>query len=260
MKAGVSTSCLYPMETEKALELLGSYGIKNVEIFLNTYSETSKEFAQKIVKILKKYSMTVSSIHPYTCGMEGMYFFSDYERRFLDGVELYKRYFEFAKIVGAKLVVLHGAPRMMKFENNKYFDRFYRLDGISRKFGIILAQENVERSKSGDIEFIKQMKNALPDVNFVLDTKQSIRAGYTPFDMQKAMENNICHVHLSDNTKCCECMPLGKGTFDVTNFLKTINLTCESCDIIIELYRDNFNNPITLNENYNKLSNIICAL
>lgn len=260
MKAGVSTACLYPMETEKALELLGSYGIKNVEIFINTISETSKQFTKKIVEILDKYSMTVSSIHPYTCGMEGMYFFTAYKRRFFDGVELYKNYFEFAKNVGAKLVVLHGAPKFLRLENEKYFERFHKLDGIAREFDIILAQENVERCKSGNKEFIVQMRKSLPDVNFVLDTKQSIRAGYTPFEMLKSMENNICHVHLSDNTKSCECMPLGKGNFDVTNFLKSNNLTCKNCDIIVELYRDNFDDPIILKENYKKLCNIICAL
>lgn len=260
MRAGVSTSCLYPMETEKALELLGSFGIKNVEIFINTISETSKEFTKKIAEILDKYSMTVSSVHPYTCGMEGMYFFTAYKRRFYDGVELYKNYFEFARNVGAKLVVLHGAPKFIKLENEKYFERFHKLDNVAREFGIVLAQENVERSKSGNIDFIKQMRKSLPDVNFVLDTKQAIRAGYSPFDMAKAMKNNIYHVHLSDNTKSCECMALGRGNFDVTNFLKSINLTCESCDIIIELYRDNFESPIVLKENYKKLCDIICAI
>ncbi|MEG1993953.1 MAG: sugar phosphate isomerase/epimerase [Oscillospiraceae bacterium] len=260
MKAGVSTACLYPMETENALELLGSLGIKNVEIFVNTISETSKEFSRQIIDILNKYSMTVSSIHPYTCGMEGMYFFSDYQRRLDDGIEIYKRYFEFAREVGAKLTVLHGAPRMMKFEDERYFERFYRLDTVAREFGVILAQENVERSKSGNIDFIKRMKKALPDVNFVLDTKQSIRAGYSPYEMLEAMKNNICHIHLSDSTKCCECMPLGMGNFDVKNFLKTVKLTCYSCDVIVELYRDNFSEPTILKENYDSLRDIICVL
>ncbi|MEG1447902.1 MAG: hypothetical protein RSC41_01085, partial [Oscillospiraceae bacterium] len=61
-------------------------------------------------------------------------------------------------------------------------------------------------------------------------------------------------------TKCCECMPLGMGNFDVKNFLKTVKLTCYSCDVIVELYRDNFSEPTILKENYDSLRDIICVL
>ena len=44
MKAGVSTACLYPMQTEEALETLAKMGIKTLEIFFNAPSELSKPF------------------------------------------------------------------------------------------------------------------------------------------------------------------------------------------------------------------------
>lgn len=39
MDIGVSTACLYPLETEKALYELAERGVKNVEIFVNSIDE-----------------------------------------------------------------------------------------------------------------------------------------------------------------------------------------------------------------------------
>ena len=39
MDIGVSTACLYPLETEKALYELAKRGIKNVELFINSVDE-----------------------------------------------------------------------------------------------------------------------------------------------------------------------------------------------------------------------------
>ena len=38
MKAGVSTACLYPMQTEEALETLAKMGIKTLEILMRLQS------------------------------------------------------------------------------------------------------------------------------------------------------------------------------------------------------------------------------
>ena len=39
MDIGVSTACLYPLETEKALYELAKREVKNVEIFINSVDE-----------------------------------------------------------------------------------------------------------------------------------------------------------------------------------------------------------------------------
>ena len=57
MKAGVSTACLYPMQTEEALETLAKMGIKTLEIFFNAPSELSKPFLRNLREIKTKYSI-----------------------------------------------------------------------------------------------------------------------------------------------------------------------------------------------------------
>ena len=39
MLTGMSSSCFYPLETEKSLKKCGELGFSNVELFVNTYSE-----------------------------------------------------------------------------------------------------------------------------------------------------------------------------------------------------------------------------
>ena len=57
MSFGVSTACLYPQNTEDALEELGKLGVKPCEIFLNSPSETSPEFARILREIDEKYAV-----------------------------------------------------------------------------------------------------------------------------------------------------------------------------------------------------------
>ena len=44
MEIGASSSCFYPMETEKAFLHVASHGFRNIEIFLNSPSETENTF------------------------------------------------------------------------------------------------------------------------------------------------------------------------------------------------------------------------
>ena len=44
MSIGVSTACFYPNLTEKSVEYLAKSGIKTIEIFFKSQSETSVRF------------------------------------------------------------------------------------------------------------------------------------------------------------------------------------------------------------------------
>ena len=61
---GVSTACLYPLETEKAFEFLAESGIKNTEIFFNTDSELSPSFVSELKRIADLNGVRVFSVHP----------------------------------------------------------------------------------------------------------------------------------------------------------------------------------------------------
>ena len=48
MVTGISTSCFYPLETEKALALLVEAGAKNGEVFLNSFSELEEPYLRAL--------------------------------------------------------------------------------------------------------------------------------------------------------------------------------------------------------------------
>ena len=50
--------------------------------------------------------MRLPPVHPYTSFAEPNFFFSDYPRRFDDGLELYKQYFHASAEFGARFFVL----------------------------------------------------------------------------------------------------------------------------------------------------------
>lgn len=240
MKTGVSTSCLFPMLTERALLKLTEMGVHTTEVFLNSPSERTHEFALRLQNIAQDAGTQIVSVHPYSSEAEGVSFFSRYERRFDDEAEDYRRYFEFCNMVGAQLLVFHGARSFMTLEPEFYFERFAKLRDIARGFGVRLCQENVSRCHSGKPDFIRKMAEAIPDVDFVLDIKQAFRAGVTPFEMLDAMKDNLAHLHLSDHNESCDCLAMGEGIFNLSDLALALKALSFEGAVILELYRWNF--------------------
>ncbi len=241
--SGVSTACLYPMNLEDALYKLAVNNIDCVEIFINTHSEMEKSFVDKIKSILQEYDMTVSSIHPYTCGIEPMMFFTQYERRFFDILDYYKKYFELMNILGAKTFIFHGNKLQNSFPDNQYFERYLRLYETGKSFGITVAHENVARCTGGSLEFLKDMVRQIGDnAKLVLDTKQAVRRGYNPYDFVKELGRNIVHIHLSDYNDTSDCALVGTGKLDFVNFFNELKKNRFTGSIILELYSAGYDN------------------
>ena len=236
MKTGASTSSLFPMLTEQSLEHLLKLGVKNIEAFLASPSERGVGYARMLKNMADAEGAKIVSVHPYSSEMEGVGFFGKYPRRFDDEADEYSRYFEACREMGADIFVFHGARSFVKLENEFYFERFLRLREVAGKFGVRLCQENIARCHSGRIEFLSAMKRAVPDVDFVLDVKQSVRAGISPFDMLDAMGKNAVHLHLSDHSEDCDCLVPGEGDFELERFAKRLKEVGYEGNIILELY------------------------
>ena len=93
---GASTANLYPDLTEHCLEQLLQLGFRQIEVFLNTESETAPAFLQAMKDRADAAGASFTSVHPYLSGSEPYLLFSQYERRFRDGLEMYKPLFEAA--------------------------------------------------------------------------------------------------------------------------------------------------------------------
>ncbi len=242
MQAGISTSSLYPMETETAFEVLAREGITSLEVFLNTPGEQDEPYLNELIALKKNYGTQITAVHPYLSAFEPFMVFTAYKRRFEDAKELFRRAFDYTNRLGAAILVFHGDRQGGSLPFNEYIERFGILSEIGQTHGVVLAQENVCRCRSRDIEFIADMKKALGDsAAFVLDIKQAVRSGCTPFEVLDAMGNSIRHVHVSDHNSERDCLPPGKGTFELLAFIEKLGDLDYRGSLIVELYRENFN-------------------
>lgn len=256
MRAGVSTACLYPELLEDSLYKLAVNGVSCTEIFLNTYSEMRRGYAKSLREMMDRFDMECASVHPFTCELEQIMLFSDYERRTKDFLEYHKQYFQFMNIVGAEIFVFHGGKAVRNKE--LYCERFSRLFRLGKEFGIIVAVENVSRCQSGSSAFIRDISRMLGDeFAFVLDTKQAVRAGETPFAFLDSAGKKTVHVHISDSGEYGDCLLIGKGNFRFRQFFEKLDGYNHDASVILELYRSGFGGISELIHSCNVLDRMI---
>lgn len=239
MIVGASTSCFYPLETEKALRQVIRLGYKQAEIFFNADSELEPSFVGSMKKQADDAGLQVLSVHPFSSFLESNCIFCDYERRYNDFIDIYRRTCHAAAVLGAKYVVIHGALEKPKrpLPEEHYFERFKGLIDIGKSEGVMICQENVNRFRSQSIDFCKKMRQQFgSDFNMVFDVKQAIRAGYDPFDFVDELKDNIVHIHISDNCAQADCMPPGRGNFDFARLFSKMKAAGYKGSYVIEIY------------------------
>lgn len=257
MSIGISTSCLYPLETEKSLDMIGKTGVKSCEIFLNSPSETTLEFAKILNKIRDEYGMKISAVHPFSSFAETYMLFSAYQRRFDDMLEFYKRNFEVTAALGAEFSVIHGALTGAKISDTEYFERFAKLIEEGKKSGIKVCHENVNRHLCETPDFVGKLKKFLgDDFKLIFDVKQAVRAGFSPLEFAERFKSDIVHIHISDHTETHDCLPPGKGIFDFGKLIEIMNSAEYKGDYIIELYRENFDGIDDLQKSLSYMQNL----
>ncbi len=239
MQYGISTACFYPQETEKSVSLISKNHVSCCEIFLNTASELELSYAKKMKQIAEDAGMRILSVHPYTCAFEPFMLFTNYPRRFQDGIEYHKRYFSMMNMLGAEIFVFHGDRKQSTMEDHEYYERFAVLRDLGKTFGITVAQENVERCKSRSVSFLAEMCRYLDgNVRFVFDNKQALRSGVDPVSFVRRFGNQICHVHISDRTSECDCCAIEKDSAYVKETMDALREGGYNGGVIVELYRD----------------------
>lgn len=255
--AGVSTACFYPKLLEEVVYDLAVNGINHIEIFVNADCELNKSYMNGIADTLKRFEVTCRSLHPYTCPLEPMMFFSGYARRLSDGLEYYKKYFNAMNILGAEIFVFHGNKKISQLSAENYCHCYGKLVETGKKFGITVAQENVSRCQSGSLEFMTKMSEIMGgDAKFVLDTKQAVRAGENSFDIIRKLKSKVVHIHVSDHGEMGDCLRIGKGRFNIKQLINLISKESNNASIMLELYRNNFEGISDIVEDYN----ILCRL
>ena len=259
MEIGASSACFYPLETEKAFEGIAELGFRYSEIFFNSICELEPSFVRELKKIKDAYGMTVVSLHPFRSFSEGFEFYSSYKRRFYDGLEYYKRYFDAAATLGAEYIVMHGAKGKCDIGIEEYAQRFGELNELAESNGCVVAHENVVNFIGQSVEFMSFMKDTLGDrFKMVLDVKQALRAGVEPCEFIKSVGESIVHVHLSDYSDKKDCVAPGvQGKRDFGELFTMLDKAGYNGRYIIELYSDGYSERQEIMQSAEYLQNIL---
>ncbi|MBQ6826013.1 MAG: sugar phosphate isomerase/epimerase [Clostridia bacterium] len=257
MNIGVSTASFYPLETELALEEIGKSGVQNTEIFFNCESELKPAFIDILLEIKKKYGLNITACHPTMSLADSFMIFSNYERRFYESLDIYRRYSEIAAKLGAKYIIMHGGKPNGILSDEEYCERYMALKNVTKQNGVTVLQENVFRYRAGDIEFLRSMVDILGDeAEFCFDIKQAVRCGYLPLDIFKEFSKNIKHCHISDHSVATDCTLPFKAGFDFKGFFDLLRKENYQGDCMIEVYRDAYEEYFEIFESLERLKNL----
>lgn len=250
MKAGISTACLFPMEMAAVLDNLGRQGVTLAECFFNTPSELKHESLRQLLTIQERWGLEISSVHSFHSEMESFFFFSPYKNRLEDGLEQYERYFEAAALLEAPYLVFHGEYSQGRFDEEEGFRHIERLWELGQRYGVDVLHENVARCKGGDPAYLARLHGALPQLGFVLDMKQALRAGRQPEDFVKVLGSAIRHVHFSDSSPKQDCLLPGQGTADLVGLLQALKNSGADPSVVVEVYSNCVEKPEQLGETW----------
>ena len=246
MEIGISTSCFYPLETEKAFLYLAEKGIKTTEVFFNSPCELESGFVSELKKIKEKYKINIKTLHPFTSASEPYFLFGNYERRVSDVLKTYKRFFEVAEILGAEHLVIHGSRPQKHLTDELYCERFAKLVAMGKAHGVLPAQENVVNCLSSSPEFLKKLKAFIgDDFRAILDIKQTVRAKTDIYEYIHVLGDSIVRVHVSDNDAEYDCLPPGEGDFNFVKLFKKLDEIGFEWDL-----SDNFDERFVIAERY----------
>lgn len=255
-RIGVSSACFYPDEALDAIKHSIDLGFKNLEIFLNTFSELEMPHLNAVNKLCREHGVRVISVHPFTSGFEYMLFFSAHKKRARESAEMYRKYFHAAAVLGADYTVFHGdSVRSPFFGMDNYCEVLANLMRVAKEEGVTLIHENVSTARAGDPKFMCELHERFGkgNIKFVFDLKQTARGGYDAMAMLDAMGDDIVHVHIND-WHDGECRLPYAGSLDLTSVISKIEHTGYTGKYIIEVYRHNFRDDREITDAASRLS------
>ncbi|MBQ8604464.1 MAG: sugar phosphate isomerase/epimerase [Oscillospiraceae bacterium] len=258
MKIGVSTGCFYPRTTLECLEKVAESGVKYTEVFFNTDSELNEEYLEKLKKTADENGVQIVSVHPYTSAIETFMFFSRSDYKLVDSIKYYEKYFRACQVLGAKYVVIHGCHTTADYMTMEHYAAIMNaLSEKAREYGVYVSQENVVKFKCGYIENLKEFKKyASKEIKFVLDVKQTVRAGQDIWRIMELMGDRISHLHISDHDENDDSLLPGEGHFDFSTLFTTAHNRYGVDCALIEVYNNNLDSFEQLKKSIDYLNGV----
>ena len=224
-------------ETEDQAALLQAFPVEVCEIFLETHSEYSADFGVLVKERLA--GLSCLSVHPKGTQFE-QDLFGRSRRQEQDALRTFIGVCEAGRALGARYYVFHGpfavSGRLRPKGILELEKRVTNLREIAGSHGLELLWENVSWCALQRPEDAREIAEVFPDMGFVLDIKQSVRAGVEPFDMLRAMAGRIRHVHALDwNAEGGLCLP-GQGVIDWRALADALRAQSYDGAVILEPY------------------------
>lgn len=238
MKLGLSSASFYGrLETEDAAQHLADFDLDTCEVFLETFSEYSSDFGRTVRSRLG--GLPCGSVHPKGTQFESDLFGRSARQR-ADALRIFTGVCEAGQAIGAKYYVMHG-PGMI---NSRVVpERIHlltvivpQLQSIAHARGMEVLWENVSWCAVSTPENVRQLLDCLPEMNFVLDTKQAFRAGQDPLEILSAMGRHIRHVHALDWDADGKLALPGQGIMDWPRLMHQLRDLGFDGNVILEPY------------------------
>ena len=238
MRLGLSTSAFYGRwETEESAQAISRMGLNCAEVFLQTRSEYTREFAQCVRENLG--SVPCTSVHPLGTPFENALISRSMRQR-RDARDVLCSVLDAAAELGSAMYVHHGrhSPRgeVLPWKMSANAEMIGIIAEEAKARGMFVAWENVSWCQLISPERVLEAKDALPDVRFTLDIKQAMKSGYDPSAFICAMGDRLANVHICDwDTEGRLCLP-GEGSFDFSAFFARLKEAGYDGPVIVEPY------------------------
>ncbi len=238
MRLGLTSAAFYGrLETEDAAAKLRNYPVACCEIFLETKSEYSGEFGRLTRERLG--GLDCRAVHAKGTQFEGDLFGASPRQR-QDAFQILQGVLDCGQAMGAKVYVFHGQPDyrggLHPGRVPRLYDTVHRICEMALERGIALAWENVSWCALKRPEDAAVLMEACPELFFVLDIKQALRAEADPFAFLPVMGSRLIHVHVLDYDQNGRlCLP-GQGIFDFVRLRRELDAMHYRGDVILEPY------------------------
>jgi len=239
LKLGISTAAFYDFgdTEENALHLSSFPELNTCEVFLETFSEYSADFARLVRENL--HGLHVSSVHPKGSQFETELFSSSH-RQAEDAIAIFRNVIEAGGELGAKYYVMHGPGSFITPKGpdriRNLAGRFSELQAIAKQRNMEVLWENVSWGTVRTAEQVSTLRGIIPDIGFVFDIKQAFRAAQDPIEVLNAMGDRLRHIHVLDyDSNGSLCLP-GEGCFRWDTLFRELDKIRFDGSIILEPY------------------------
>lgn len=263
MKLGISTASFFTkVPTESCFAALKEMDVHTAEVFLSSFSEYEKGFADALGARLTD-DISVHSVHALSNTFEGE-LFSQSSRVKDDAELLFRKVCYAGNVLGAKYYTFHGPTNLKKStvqtDVAAFAERFAYLADVARTYGLYIAVENVHYCRFATPEIFRALLRSCPALCATVDVKHSIYAGYDPMRFIDAAEDRLVTLHVTDVNKEEETALPGNGRVNFEKLFKEIDKRELDPAVIIEAYPRDFSFQSELKTSYDYLKNIIVNL